>query len=86
MRRSVTIDRILCYARPVLVVCPSELRQLHGLRHIQQPQWLGSRVVSVLDSGAEGPRFKSQPRRCRVTGLGKLFTPIVSLFTKQRNW
>jgi len=26
----------------------------------------GSRVVSVLDSGAEGPRFKSQPRRCWV--------------------
>jgi len=26
----------------------------------------GSRVVSVLDSGAEGPRFKSQPRRRRV--------------------
>ena len=26
--------------------------------------WLGSRVVSVLDSGAEGPGFKSQPRRC----------------------
>ena len=25
--------------------------------------WLGSRVVSVLDSGAEGPGFKSQPRR-----------------------
>ena len=22
--------------------------------------WLGSRVVSVLDSGAEGPGFKSQ--------------------------
>jgi len=38
--------------------------------------WLGSRVVSVLDSGAEGPRFKSQPRRCRVTALGKLFTPL----------
>jgi len=32
--------------------------------------WLGSRVVSVLDSGAEGPWFKSQPRRCRVTVLG----------------
>ena len=31
--------------------------------------WLGSRVVSVLDSGAEGPGFKSQPRRCRVTSL-----------------
>ena len=33
--------------------------------------WLGSRVVSVLelDSGAEGPGFKSQPQRCRVTSL-----------------
>ena len=39
--------------------------------------WLSSRVVSVLDSGAEGPEFKSKPRRCRVTVLGKLFTPIV---------
>jgi len=48
--------------------------------------WLGSRVVGVLDSGAEGPGFKSQPRRCRVTVSGKLFTPIVPLFTKQRNW
>ena len=48
--------------------------------------WLGSRVASVLDSGAEGPGFKSQPQRCRVTVLGKLFTPIVPLFTKQRNW
>ena len=47
--------------------------------------WLGSRVVSVLDSGAEGPGFKSQPGRCRViTVLGKLFTPIVPLFTKQQ--
>ena len=48
--------------------------------------WLGSRVVSVLDSGAEGPGFKSQPRRCRVTVLGELFTPVVTLFTKQQNW
>jgi len=39
--------------------------------------WLGNRVVSVLDSGAEGPGFKSQSRRCHVTVLGKLFTPIV---------
>ena len=39
-----------------------------------------SRVVSVLDSGAVRPRFK----RGRVTVLGKLFTPIVPLFTKQR--
>ena len=42
--------------------------------------WLGSRVVIVLDSGAERPRFKSQPRRCRIIVLGKLFTPIV------QNW
>ena len=48
--------------------------------------WLGSRVVSVLDSGAEGPGFKSQSRRCRVTVLGKLFTPIMPLFTKQQSW
>ena len=47
---------------------------------------LGSRVVSVLDAGAERPGFKSQSRRCRVTVVGKLFTPIVPLFTKQRNW
>ena len=40
-----------------LVICPlfSVLR------------WLGSRVVSVLDSGAEGPGFKSQPQCCRVS-------------------
>jgi len=44
--------------------------------------WLGS----VLDSGAEGLWFKSQSRRCRVTVLGKLFTPVVPLFTKQQNW
>ena len=33
--------------------------------------------VDELDSGAEGPGFKSQSRRCRVTVLGKLLTPIV---------
>jgi len=43
-------------------------------------------LVNVLDSGAEGPGFKSQLRRCRVTVFGKLFTSIVPLFTKQRNW
>ena len=47
--------------------------------------WLDGRKVSVLDLGAEGPGFKSQPRRCRVTVLGKLFTPIVPLL-KQRYW
>ena len=29
--------------------------------------WLGSRVVSVLESGAKGPGFKSQPRRSRIS-------------------
>jgi len=48
--------------------------------------WLGSREVGVLDSGAEGPGFKSQTRCCRVTVLRKLFTSIVPLFTEQRNW
>jgi len=38
--------------------------------------WLGSRVVRVLESGTEGPGFKLQSWRCRVTLLGKLFTPI----------
>jgi len=41
----------------------------------------GSRVVSVLDSGAVGPGLKSQARRCRVTVLGKLFTPTVPLLS-----
>jgi len=47
---------------------------------------LSCRMVSVLDSGAEGPVFKSQSRRCRLTVLGKLFTPIMSQFTNKRNW
>jgi len=54
--------------------------------NLQAWLWLRSLVVSVLDSGAVRPGFKSQPRCCRVTVLGKLFTPIVPLFTKQRNW
>ena len=53
---------------------------------IDSARWLGSRVVSMLGSGAERTEFKSQPRRCRVTVLGKLFTPIVPLFDKQQNW
>ena len=47
---------------------------------------LGSRVVSMLDSVAEGPEFKLQPQCCQATALGKLLTPIVPLFTKQQNW
>jgi len=53
-----------------------------NMKSYSRSGWLGSRVVSVLDSGAERPGFKSQP----TTVLGKLFTPIVPLFTKQQNW
>jgi len=59
--------------------------QVNNVNAVLSRGWLGSRVVTVLDSGAEGPGFISQPRRCRVTVLGKLFTPIiptVPLFTK----
>jgi len=45
--------------------------------------WLGSRVVSMLDSGTEEPGFKSQLQCHWVTVLGRLFTPIVPLFTNQ---
>jgi len=31
-----------------------------GWSQVRSIGWLGSRVVSVLDSGAEGPGFKSQ--------------------------
>ena len=60
--------------------------QAHFFTGVPKYGWLGSRVVSVLDSGAEGPRFKLQSRRCRVTVLSKLFTPIVPQFTKQLSW
>jgi len=36
---------------------------------------------SRVQKGAEGPGFKSQPRR-----LGELLTLIVPPFSKQRNW
>jgi len=70
--------------------CESHVRvtahRIFSILFLMTSRWLASRVVSVLDSGAEGPGFKSQSRCCRVTVLGKLFTPIVPLFTKQRNW
>jgi len=39
-------------------------------------------VVSVPDSGLEENGFESQSRRCRVTILGKLFTPSVPRSTQ----
>ena len=37
--------------------------------------WLGNLVVRALDLQLDGCEFNSRPRRCRVTTLGKLFTP-----------
>ena len=53
-----------------------------GIEIINTQIILGSRVVSVLDSVAEGPGFKLQPGN----SLRQTVTPIVPLFTNQRNW
>jgi len=46
-----------------------------------------SRAVIVLDSGAEGMGSDRSRDAVRyITVLRKLFTPVVPLFTKQRNW
>jgi len=85
---SVSVCLSLCLSARIsqkpLAYCPNFMKFLYMLPVAQG--WLGSRVVSVLDSGAEGPGFESQLRRYRVTVLGKLFTPIVPLFTKQQSW
>jgi len=64
----------------------SRIRRQHRYKGGSVAEVAQYRVVSMLDSGAAGPRLKSQSRHCRVTVLGKLFTPIVPLFTKQQNW
>jgi len=76
----------LSYSSGVKILLRDKIPDFHlsGFREIvnrrlhQKSGRLGSRVDSMLDSFAEGPEFKSQSRRCRVTVLGKLFTPIVS--------
>ena len=60
-------------------------RMIHCIKFVTR--WLGSRVVSVLDSAAEGSGFRLKLQCCRVTVLGKPFTPIMpQRFTKQQNW
>ena len=52
--------------------------------HFSPPRWPGSRVVSMLDSGAVGPGFKFAASTLSGNSLiDKLFTPIVPVFTKQ---
>ena len=87
--RVVHVGRPVCKRQlPVLLGTMSMSRRIRRQEPTMRSVYdeLGSRVVSVLDSGAEGTGFKSQSRRCRVTVLGKLFTRIVTLFTKQQNW
>ena len=49
----------------VLLTADGQVRLGDWFSHSYSPLgWLGSRVVSVLDSGAEVPGFKSQLRRC----------------------
>ena len=73
-------------APPVVYGPVSDFSSIVNYSTASHAGWLDSRVVSVLDSSAEGLGFRSQPRCCWVTVLGKLFTLIVCLFTKQRNW
>jgi len=50
-------------------------------------RWLGSLLVRALDSRLNGCEFDSRPWRCRVTTLGKLFTPMhVPLSPSSINW
>jgi len=55
------------------------------MKHFTQIRFsgMGSRVVTMLDSGADGP---GSNRSRDAVGLGKLFAFIVPLFTKQQNW
>ena len=48
-----------------------------------QPYLLSKNVNDISKEYTKEPGFKSQSRRCRVIVLGKLFTPIVAMFTKQ---
>jgi len=71
------VDAAYCYRRRVVWFCASLCVQHTGKPCTEAE--LAEMPLGAVDS------FKSQPRRCRVTVLGKLFTPIVPLFNKQRN-
>jgi len=47
-----------------------------GFEGLPSNGWLGSLVVTALDLRLDGREFNSRPWRCRVTTLGKLFTPM----------
>ena len=65
-------DRSPVFVKSAVESPPRETRNLLEFQttiYTMYHGWLGSRVVNVLDSGEEGPGFKSQPRRRRVTVL-----------------
>jgi len=67
---SVSFHPFVCFIRHILkgihqevalMVCVvASVKQRTYLFFLLYSGWLGSRVVSLLDSGAVGPRFKSQ--------------------------
>ena len=72
MKRSSVRLSVCLYHRPTTAAACGGFTAAFHCQHCRNLfhrtlQWLGSRVISELDSGAEGPGFKSQPRRCRVT-------------------
>ena len=67
-----SLPTIARYHTPLHNEVPAgDCRRRHDCVCATTTGWLASRVVSVLDSGAEGPGFESQSRRCRVTVLGR---------------
>ena len=51
------------------------MNELTYFFHLLLFRWLSTLVVKVLDLKLEGCEFNSRPWCCRVTILGKLFTP-----------
>ena len=77
--RPSTVTSLWHWLSTVVTHRVARVRRLYQLCYVMLG-WFDSRVVN------RGPGFKSQSRRCRVTVLGKLFTPTVPLFTKQQKW
>ena len=61
----------------------------NGWSHFYWPlcwETAGGSVAQWLACWTQAQKAWVQLWRCRVTVLGKLFTPIVLVFTKQQNW
>jgi len=78
IRNSAYDVTVHCNKRQTLQFLLVSTQQLGGL----VAEWLACSTQAQKGLGSN----RSRQRRCRVTVLGKLFTPIVPLFTKQQNW